>query len=170
MVVDRSISYSPTTKEVKGNRQNTDIELSKAVILILIVALTSYVITLFHIEENLNLPKLMPLIAGGFAINIFLPPRLRLPFLFCLTIGAILYLFGFIQGSILISLALFLFAIAQLPIKFSYRLALLGAATLLFAGLRAEWIPYTSSIGYLSILGSMFMFRMLLYMHELRYE
>ncbi|MBA2245336.1 MAG: hypothetical protein H0W11_10295 [Gemmatimonadetes bacterium] len=128
---------------------------------------------LFRIEEELGLVKLLPLIFVGFVVHAALPLRLRLPFFLLLTWTAIGALFGPIYGLTLIGLGLGLIGLCHLPIAFRARVALVLLAAVLLVALRAQWIPAPLPelpTLVLPILGAMFMFRLIIYLYDLRHE
>jgi len=125
---------------------------------------------LFEIEESLGFVKLVPVIAGGFAIHAWLPRHLRMGFFVLLTAGAALYLLGPLAGALLVAAGLALIGLCHLPIPFLARVALVLAAAAGLAALRAEWLetPWSSTV--LPVLGAMFMFRLIVYLYDLRHE
>lgn len=130
--------------------------------------LITIVIHWLNIEVHMDLLTLMPLVIAGFITNNILSLSYRLPFLFLLTVAGAIFLLGIKDGLLLVSLGLLLFSVAHLPVSFRLRVA----ATLIIAGIlalsRMGWVPYLDRPMVISILGSMFMFRMILYMYEYR--
>ncbi|CAN5908339.1 hypothetical protein BH23GEM7_BH23GEM7_20020 [soil metagenome] len=128
---------------------------------------------LFRIEEQLGLVKLLPLIFVGFVVHAVLPLRLRLPCFLLLTWAAIGATFGLIYGLALIGLGLGLIGLCHLPIAFRARVGLVLLAAALLVALRAQWIPAPLPelpTLVLPILGAMFMFRLIIYLYDLRHE
>jgi hypothetical protein len=149
---------------------NTEINSTDFIQLVIPLTLIALVIHFFHIEMDIRLIGIMPLIVFGFTLHAFLPVTLRLPFLFLVNLLAIIRLLGPQEGGILIGIGLFLFALASAPLALRYRaggLLLAGAALFAF---RLEWLPLLGNRTVLPILGSMFMFRMMLYMYEMQFE
>jgi D-alanyl-lipoteichoic acid acyltransferase DltB (MBOAT superfamily) len=131
------------------------------------------VANLYLIEETYGFKELAPVIFAGFVINAILPLRFRLPFFLLLSLFAFAYLLGPDQAGVLIALGLMLIGLAHLPIAFQWRVVLIVALASVLAAIRIGWrdepIPGLQHT-LLPILGSMFMFRFVLYLYELRHE
>ena len=123
----------------------------------------------FQIESSALL-RLSMLAFAGFAVHAFLPMRYRLPFFTVLSLAGILLVFGFAQGAWLIALGLVLIAICHLPIAFGARVLVLLGVGLVLAAQRANWLPAPWSLAVWPILGSMFMFRLIAYLYDLKHE
>ena len=106
----------------------------------------------------------------GFAINARLPLRFRLHFFATLSVASLAVAFGFVNGAWLLVLGGGLLAICHLPITFPSKVVALLLAGLVLAALRAGVLAVPWSPSIWPILGSMFMFRLALYMHALRHE
>jgi len=136
---------------------------------------------LFQIEPGTGLPRILPLVFGGFVVHAALPMRWRLPFFLLLSIAAIGVVLGFAAGAVLVLLALLLIAVCHLPIAFSTRVLLLLQITAVLAAIRAGWLALPSAVTsalalpglpkvVLPVLASMFMFRLVIYLYDLRHE
>ena len=159
-----------TNIETKATPHHSEIGLWPFIQALFMLGLIAAAIYLFRIEEGIGLVKLIPLVLAGFAINAWIPLSWRLPFHFLLTSGAMLYLLGVRDGSILIGLGLGLFALANVKISINYRIGIVMAATLLLVVFRLEWLPLIGSKVILPVLGAMFMFRMILFLYEMQFE
>jgi D-alanyl-lipoteichoic acid acyltransferase DltB (MBOAT superfamily) len=106
----------------------------------------------------------------GFVVHALLPLRYRLPFFACLSLASVWVAFGVSDGAWLLAIGAALIGICHLPVRFAIRIALLVAAAGALAGLRAGWLPAPWQAGVWPILGSMFMFRLALYLHALRHD
>jgi D-alanyl-lipoteichoic acid acyltransferase DltB (MBOAT superfamily) len=106
----------------------------------------------------------------GFLIHNSLPLSYRLPFFLLLSLLGIQTVFGWSSAAWLIGIGIVLIGICHLPFSFAARVTLLLAAGALLAFLRAGQIhaPYLSAIW--PVLGSMFMFRLIVYLYDLRHE
>ncbi len=144
-------------------------ETARFVFLLLQLGLLAIVLRQFQIESNAFL-RLALLAFGGFAVHYFLPMRLKLPFFVALSLGGILVVMGLATGGALISWGLLFIAICHLPTRFSFRVGLLVLAGVVAAFLRtgAVEVPWSSAVW--PILGSLFMFRLIVYMYDLRHE
>jgi hypothetical protein len=149
----------------------------------LIVALLSY----FQLESR-TLTRLLQVTFVGFLIHHALPLRFRLPFFAALSFGSVLLVTGqwvgflrgrlalgpflheLIPGFVLLGIGLFLIGLCHLPIRFAARVALVatvGAALAVFR-VNAQWFPELSEIWI--ILGSMFVFRIMVYLYDLKHR
>ena len=126
----------------------------------------------FDLERGSGFVALAPLILGGFVVHSVLPMRFRMPFFLALSLGGFWLLLG-PASLILVALGLGLIGICHLPINLWARVALLfgaGAALAMLrvgAGLFAQftWGPIV-----MPVLGSMFMFRLIIYLYDLQHE
>lgn len=118
--------------------------------------------------ENLSFLKILALAAGGFIVHALLPSRMRMPFFVLLSLAGIALLFGPLQGAWLVALGLLLIGIAHLPVRFVIRIVLVLAAGGLIALFRAGAFKAPWSAGIWPIFGAMFMFRMIVYLYDLK--
>ena len=123
----------------------------------------------FQIEGAAFL-QLWVLALFGFSVHAFLPLRLRLPFFLVLSLAGIALVLGFANGAWLVSIGLVLIALCHLPLPFSVRIALLAAVGGVLITQRAQWMPAPWPEAIWPILGSMFMFRLIVYLYDLRHE
>jgi D-alanyl-lipoteichoic acid acyltransferase DltB (MBOAT superfamily) len=133
------------------------------------LSLLFVVLRQFQIESNALL-RLAILAFAGFAIHSFLPMRYRLPFFAILSLGGITLVFGVVQAAWLIALGVLLIGVCHLPLMFGARVAILIALALILVSQRSGWLPAPWSQAVWPILGSMFMFRLVLYLYDLRHE
>jgi D-alanyl-lipoteichoic acid acyltransferase DltB (MBOAT superfamily) len=99
-----------------------------------------------------------------------LPLRLRLPFFVALSLASIIMVLDFANGLWIIGIGLALIGLAHAPIPFRWRIVLMVGAGGLLMALRARWIEGPMSDAIWPILGSMFMFRMVVYLYDLRHD
>ena len=107
---------------------------------------------------------------AGFAIHAFLPLRYRLPFFLALSFAGIGLVLGIAQGAWLVAIGLVLIGICHLPLAFAWRIALLFAVAGVLVAQRAQWLPTPWPEAIWPIVGSMFMFRLIVYLYDLRHE
>jgi hypothetical protein len=136
----------------------------------------------FQIEPSSGLLRVLPLVFAGFLVHAFLPLRYRQQFFLLLSVAAFAVVLGPRAALLLVVLGLALIGICHLPVAFSTRVVLLVWAGAVLAALRAGWapallgsMPPVLSLGslpklVLPVLGSMFMFRAIIYLYELRHE
>ncbi len=143
--------------------------------------------------ESLSLSRVMQLAFVGFVIHHFLPLRFRLPFFAGLSLVAVITVVGhlgpnvitgwmhgkstlngllyhFVPGLTLIGIGLGLIGICHLPIRFGARVGLVAVAGAGLAIMRAhsQWFPDITEMWI--ILGSMFMFRLMIYLYDLKHR
>jgi D-alanyl-lipoteichoic acid acyltransferase DltB (MBOAT superfamily) len=133
------------------------------------LALLTLVLRQFQIESS-AFRDLWLLALGGFAVHAFLPLRYRLPFFLALSLGGIALVMGLVHGAWLVAIGLALIGICHLPLAFGRRIALLLAVAAVLVAQRSQWLPAPWSEAIWPILGSMFMFRLIVYLYDLRHE
>jgi hypothetical protein len=143
-----------------------------AVRLLAIVAqlsLLALVIRQFGIESAAFF-QLSVLAFAGFVVHALLPMRFRLPSFAALSLAGIALVLGPQAGAILVGIGLALVGICHLPAPFSVRVGALALAGAGLALMRANLItaPWTAAIW--PILGSMFMFRLGVYLYDLKHD
>jgi D-alanyl-lipoteichoic acid acyltransferase DltB (MBOAT superfamily) len=112
--------------------------------------------------------RIFALASVGFIVHALLPMPLRLPFFVLLCLVGIVLLFGFPQGAWLVGIGLLLILFAHLPVRFAVRLVLILATGVILAAFRARAFEPPWSPGIWPILGSMFMFRLIVYLYDLK--
>jgi D-alanyl-lipoteichoic acid acyltransferase DltB (MBOAT superfamily) len=131
------------------------------------LALAVLVVYLYRIE-NPTFQRLFVLTAAGFAINLAIPMAYRLRFFVLLSFAGILTVFGIRDGAWLVAAGLGLIGLCHLPVAFAWRVVALVAAGGVLAASRGGLVGAPWSGAVWPILGSMFMFRLVLYMMALR--
>ncbi len=108
----------------------------------------------------------------GFAVHHFLPRSFRLPFFASLSVGGIWLVIGGVNTLWVVGIGLGLIGLAHLPVAMRWRVGLLFLAGAGLAVIRAGWADgaFTPSPTALTILGSMFMFRLLVYLYDLHHQ
>jgi hypothetical protein len=137
--------------------------------IVLQLALLTIAIRQFRIESPAFL-RLAILAFGGFVIHAFLPLKWRLLFFVGLSFAAIFVVLGMAAGAWVISLGLVLIGICHLPMRLRTRAGLLAGVGILLAAQRAGLIGFPWSQAVWPILGSMFMFRLIVYLYDLEHE
>jgi hypothetical protein len=127
------------------------------------LALVLAVVWLFEIAERSHFFAVACLAAGGYLVHAWLPPRLRAPFFCLLSAGGILFVLGWPNGPLVLAVGAALIALCHLPVPYMVRVAVVAGAGLLLAGLSISY-----PLPFWPVLGSMFMFRIILYLHEQR--
>lgn len=127
------------------------------------------VIRQFQLENQAFYLSIAPLTFYGFLIHYFLPERYRLPFFLLLSLAAIVGILGLAPGVWLLVIGLGLIGICHLPIAYPVRLMLLLAIAALLVVLRVNWIPSPAINVIWPVLASMFMFRLIIYVYDLKH-
>ena len=158
-ILEPSVAIDPTTD---ANRP----DVGRFTLLLAQLAGITWVVYLFAIESKAFL-NLLTLTTVGFAIHYFLPLRHRLRFFLLLSICGIVLVVGPIHAMWIVGIGLVLIGIAHLPLRMAGRVALLLAVSggLVFARAGNVDVPWSGAVW--PILGSMFMFRMIVYMYDL---
>jgi D-alanyl-lipoteichoic acid acyltransferase DltB (MBOAT superfamily) len=120
--------------------------------------------------ENKAFLYLTMLAVSGFAVHYFLALRFRMPFFLALSVVAVVVLLGPMPATWLIGLGLLLIGICHLPVAFWLRVAMLvvsGATLLVWRG---GWASGPVPAVVWPILGSMFMFRLISYLYDVKHD
>ncbi|MFT6438101.1 MAG: D-alanyl-lipoteichoic acid acyltransferase DltB (MBOAT superfamily) [Candidatus Azotimanducaceae bacterium] len=104
----------------------------------------------------------------GFPINHALPHRLRLPFFVGISMVAIIATLGSTNAVWLVGIGSIFILLAHLPIAYKHRVACQLALLGMLIVWRSELLPSSIPQAIWPILGSMFIFRMIIYMYDLR--
>jgi D-alanyl-lipoteichoic acid acyltransferase DltB (MBOAT superfamily) len=121
------------------------------------------VVYLYKIEGSAFL-NVFGLAVAGFAVNLVLPLAYRLQFFVGLSLVGAVVVFGVADAAWLIGSGLLLISLCHLPASQRVRVIAVVAAATVLAVSRAGLITAPWSAGVWPILGSMFMFRLVLYM------
>jgi hypothetical protein len=127
------------------------------------LTLILFVVQCFEIESKNHFFPVLSLAVAGFVIHAWLPRPLRLGFFTVLSLAGIIYVLGPNNGAWVIGLGGGLIACCRLPAPLAFRVALVAVAGLLLAALRVQFPE-----PFWPVLGSMFMFRLIIYLFELR--
>ena len=133
------------------------------------LALLALIIRQFTIESAAFV-RLAMLAFAGFAVHALLPLRWRLGAFVILSLGGIVLVLGPREGAWLIGLGAALIGICHLPLPFWWRVVVLvvvgaGLAVMRVAPDAAPW-----SAAIWPILGSLFMFRLIVYLYDLKHD
>lgn len=134
-------------------------------LLLVELALMMTVVWQFHLEEKRRLLAALMLAAGGFAVHAWLPLAWRRVWFLAVSLAALVLVLGFSQAGCVIGLGALLIAAANLPVPFWPRVLAVAAVA---GGM--VWLRRTSEEAFWPILGSMFMFRMIVYLFDRRHE
>lgn len=125
---------------------------------------------LFEIELERGFFEVAVLTVVGFAIHYWLPPRLKIPFFVSLTALALTWLFG-TDAIWILSLSVIFILLCHLPLPWTLRvLVLVAVGGMLGIVSKAKLLAPSWAQTVVPILAAMFMFRIILYMYDLKNE
>ena len=145
------------------------VSIGRYVFLLLQLSLLAVALRQFQIE-NSALLRISLLGFAGFAVHYFLPLKWRLPFFVALSLGGLFMVMGAANTLWMVAFGLSLILICHLPLSFGKRVALLLLAGGVLALMRLEIIPGPWSRAIWPILGAMFMFRLVVYVYDLKHD
>jgi D-alanyl-lipoteichoic acid acyltransferase DltB (MBOAT superfamily) len=148
---------------------SADIRLGDFLIVALQLVLVLLLLRQFQIEGKAFV-ELAALAFVGFALHAFMPLHLRMPFFALLSLASIGIVLGAANGAWIIAIGAVLIAICHLPMSVRARTLLLLAAGGVLMAQRAALLPIPWSEAIWPILGSMFMFRLIVYFYDLRHD
>ena len=134
-------------------------------------ALIVAAIRLSNIESE-AVELVLTLALGGFLVHHFLPAGWRQSFFAALSVASVPLIFGWEQGIWLLGLGGLLIALCHLPAALWVRVALVLAMGAAMAAARVRALPGISTAipaTIWPILGSMFMFRLIVYLYDLKH-
>ena len=124
----------------------------------------------FQVKDKAFLYLIVYVAFPGFLIHHFLPMRFRMPFFVGLSVAGVAVVLGLGNAAWLLALGMLLIGVAHVPVPFKVRIPLLVLTGGVLAVLRGEWFEDPVPGAVWPILGSMFMFRFLLYVYDLRHQ
>ena len=124
----------------------------------------------YHLEVQAFYDGIAPLVLAGFLIHHLLPQRWKLPFFVLLSFAGLLVVFHPGDAAALVAAGLVLIGICHLPLAHATRVAILFAAGIGLVLMRVGWIPSILPDTIWPILGSMFAFRLIVYMYDLQHK
>ena len=134
------------------------------------LGLVLFAMHLFQVETATGFNRLFPLILGGFVVHAWLPMPLRMPFFVALSFAGIATIFGITNTAWLVGIGLGLIGLCHLPVAKWMRVTLVVIAGVTLTALRADLFVTSWSRAILPVLGSMFMFRLALYLYDMDNE
>ncbi len=144
-------------------------ELTKFAAIVLQLSLLAVLVKRYNIESPAFL-HLTLLAFGGFVLHYFLPLTYRLPFFLLLSLAGIVLVLGWEGAAWLIGIGLVLIGVCHLRLAFWIRLVLLAMFVGLLAAMRVDWIQVPVPVSVWPVAASMFMFRLMVYLYQLRYQ
>ncbi len=120
--------------------------------------------------ESAALRLLAALAFAGCLVHAVLPMPWRMPFFAAISLLSIPLALGWANGAWLIAIGAVLIGVCHLPIAARWRGVLLLALGALLVAQRSKLLPTPWSEAIWPILGSMFMFRLIVYFYDLRHD
>jgi D-alanyl-lipoteichoic acid acyltransferase DltB (MBOAT superfamily) len=139
------------------------------VLILVQLGLLTLLLRQFQIESAAFI-RLALLAFCGFAVHALLPMRYRLPFFVALSLAGIVLVLDIVNSVWIIGIGLVLIGICHLPVSFRIRGLLLLIVGAVLVALRAKWVDAPVLDAIWPILGSMFMFRLIVYFYDLRHD
>ncbi len=167
------IPVSPVDRQNSHRRYNLfsldRLNITRFLSIVVQLGLLMLVIAQLHLENQAFYLNVMPLVFYGFLIHYFLPLHYRLPFFLLLSLVALVGILGFANGAWLIGIGLCLIGICHLPVSYLARIAIMIAVGTALAVIRVGWFyaPWLETVW--PVLASMFMFRLIIYLYDLRH-
>ena len=104
----------------------------------------------------------------GFVVHHFLPRKFKLPFFVFLSAATMAVTLGTVNALLVIGTGLVLVGLCHLPVRWAWRFASLLAAAAVLAAIRLQLFSIPQFSAVLTILGSIFMFRLIVYVYDIR--
>jgi D-alanyl-lipoteichoic acid acyltransferase DltB (MBOAT superfamily) len=161
-------SHAATVHRADPCEANATISITRYGLILGQLALILWVFREFRLEERAFL-RLGALVFAGFAVQYWLPYRWRERFCIALSLGGAFVLLEPGPATLLLSVGAVFYAVLASPFSYRTRLALvLGIAAALAYGRAAGGLglPYQ----FWPVVGALFMFRMVVYLYELRHS
>jgi D-alanyl-lipoteichoic acid acyltransferase DltB (MBOAT superfamily) len=106
----------------------------------------------------------------GFGVHAYLPLSWRMPFFAALSVGGLAFVLGPANAAWILAIGAVLVGLCHLPIAARWRVVLLLAAGGVLIAQRSKLLPIPWSEAIWPILGSMFMFRLIVYFYDLQHD
>lgn len=134
------------------------------------LALLLWVTDRLHVAEDFGFLRILPLVFVAFVVHAWLPRALRPPAFVAASFAAFGLVLGWTNALWLVGCGSALVAACHLPFRFGARVAVVALLGAGFAAVRMKTDPSPIPEVVLPILGSMFMFRIVLYLLHLRHQ
>ena len=145
----------------------TRIRFSEFTLIALQLLLVLVLLRQFQIEGKAFV-ELAALSFAGFAVHAFLPLRWRLPFVSALSLASLAFVLGLENAAWIITIGAVLLGLCHLPLSIRWRGVLLLLVGGILTAQRSQWLPIPWSEAIWPILGSVFMFRLIVYFYDLK--
>ena len=119
--------------------------------------------------QNRAIQTLLLIALAALPVHYLLPYRWKKPMFVAVSIAGLAWIFGMATSAVVLALSAVLIGVCYLPLAWPARAAIVAALTALFAAFRAELLADPAPEGVWPVLGTMFMFRMIIYLYELKH-
>ncbi len=155
---------------VAATQKNDRPDVSRFAAIAVQLALVLLVMFLYEIERPRGMERIIPLIFVGFVIHAWLPLRFRMPFFLAVSVASVVLILGLVNSAWLFAIGLAMIGVCHLPISLIARVAILVATGVVLAAMQVGRIRTGWAPAVLPILGAMFMFRLAVYLYDIRNE
>ncbi|MGH7678102.1 MAG: hypothetical protein ACRENU_06515, partial [Gemmatimonadaceae bacterium] len=133
------------------------------------LALLVFVTAWFQIENPAFAKQIVPLVAVGCVLHHIIPAPRRLSYFVALSVLGLVLVLGWVNAAWLIALTLGAAAVCHLPVRWPLRVGAIVLAGTILGVMRvnAGALPFSSGIW--PVLGSILMFRIIVYAYDVRY-
>jgi D-alanyl-lipoteichoic acid acyltransferase DltB (MBOAT superfamily) len=167
MVERRGAETRVSEDEESAGRPATSISLRDFLVLSIQLGLVLATAFFYRLELERGFGVVGAVMFLGFLVHAWMPARARLPFFLFLTMSAIGILLR-ADGLWLVAMGLGLVGLCHLPVAWAGRVALVLAAAAVLAAMRSGWMNVSWAGVVIPILASMFMFRLIIYLYDLK--
>jgi alginate O-acetyltransferase complex protein AlgI len=152
----------------KTQVENATPDVRRFAMLAVSLALLLATFKIYDIEQPIFF-RLACLVCGGFVVSYWLPFRFKETFFIALSLAGAYVLVSPMVATLLIAAGLSLFAVIRIPLSFRWKVVvLLGILAVLCYG-RATY-RYPVPREFWPVFGAIFMFRTIVYLHDIKYS
>jgi hypothetical protein len=156
----------PASADRRLERSKTDVR--RFAMLVIPLALLLLTFKIYNVEQP-TFFKLACIVFSGFAVSYWLPFRYKEPFLILLSLAGAYALLSPLVANLLIAAGLLLFGIVRSKLEFRWRLlAILAVLCVCIYGRITGRLHVPGD--FWPVLGAMFMFRMIIYLYDLKHQ
>jgi len=135
------------------------------------LALALFVIARFQLDPSRLVGRGLWLLVPLFLVHAFLPVRFRIPLLLAATTTLLVATTSASAGALIVAVGLVLIGCCHLPVAYRWRLLLVVGLAVVLALYQARVLsPSRHLVVALPVLGALFMFRLVLYLYDIRHE
>jgi alginate O-acetyltransferase complex protein AlgI len=163
-----SLSEIPLDIKEQVSEQNKPSQTLAFFLILIELLLIFLVVSQYKLEQELDFPRLIGAVCIGAVINQLLPFRYRLPFFVMLFVITLVTVTSPRRTGAVVVLASVLIGLCHLPVRMTWKVGMVLLFAAALAVVRIGWIYTTWGDAVIPLIGSMFMFRLILYLFEMR--